>query len=198
MQSLFIILCPNGGVNAGESLPTLVGSKPRCRSRYNLAMHSSIANRPVFLGWMLSLSIALGSLPACTFYGEHPASSYDEATGGESLERVFWKHVAAGNWTEVERALASNYSAIWPSGVLNRAAALDQYRKWSVKDYSLGDLKTELNGATIVVTYTIMLKGTTGSQQLPGSSRMMTVWQQQKKGWIIIAQNLSVQNQNQP
>jgi hypothetical protein len=153
---------------------------------------------------MLSLSIALGSLPACTFYKERPASTYDDATGGESLERVFWKHVAAGNWTEVERALASNYSGIGPGGILDRAAALDQYRKWSVKDYSLGDLKTEMNGNTIVVTYTLTLNGTAGSQQLPaGPHSMMTVWQQQKKGWVIIAQNVGVedhgvQNQNRP
>ena len=26
--------------------------------------------------------------PACTFYGEHPARSFSEATGGESLESV--------------------------------------------------------------------------------------------------------------
>jgi len=145
---------------------------------------------------MLSLSVALTGLAACTFYGERPANSYNDATGGESLERVFWKHIAAGEWTEVERALASNYSAIWPSGILDRAAALDQYRKWNVKDYSLGDLKTELNGTTIVVTYTITLNGTIGSQQLPAGPRpMMSVWQQQKKGWVIIAQNLGLQNQ---
>jgi hypothetical protein len=204
LQSFPIILCRVEGVNAGESFAVLVGSKRRCGSRYNLAMHLSIANRPVFLGWMLSLSIALGSLPACTFYKERPANTYDQATGGESLERVFWKHIGAGNWTDVERALASNYSAVWPSGILDRSAALDQYRKWSVKEYSLGDLTTEMNGNTIVVTYTVRLNGTAGSQQLPsGPCRMMTVWQQQKKGWIIIAQNVGVddhgaQNQSQP
>jgi len=148
---------------------------------------------------MLLLTVALLALAACTIYGEHAARTYDEATGGESLERLFWKHVAAGEWTQVGRALASNYTAIWPSGTLDREGALDQYRKWNVKDYSLGDLKTELNGNTIVVTYTVTLNGTAGSQQVPaGPRRMMTVWQQQKSGWVIIAQNVDTQNQNQP
>jgi Domain of unknown function (DUF4440) len=153
---------------------------------------------------MLLLAVALMALTACTFYGERPARSFSDVTGGESLERVFWKNVASNNWTEVQRAFASNYVALTPNGAMDREAALDQYRKWNVKDYSLGNLKTELNGNTIVVTYTLTVNGTAGSQQFPAGPRsMMSVWQQQKKGWVIIAQNLgmqnqSVQNQNQP
>jgi len=81
--------------------------------------------------------------PACTFYGEHPARALSEATGGEGLERVFWKNVQAANWVEVERALASNYAGVTPGGMLDRAATIEQYRQWQVKDYSLGGLKTE-------------------------------------------------------
>ena len=152
---------------------------------------------PKLFGRMLSLAVALVFLAACTVYGEHAARSYSDATGGESLERVFWKNVATGNWTEVQRAFASNYLALMPSGTVDREAALDQYRKWNVKDYSLGDLKTELNGNTIVVTYTLTWNGT-GAKLPAGSRPMMTVWQKQKAGWVIIAQNVGTQNQNQP
>jgi hypothetical protein len=143
------------------------------------------------------LALMLMFAPACTFYGEHPARAWAEATGGESLERVFWKELAAANWVEVERALASNYVGATPSGTLDRAAALEQYRQWQVKDYSLGDVRTEMNGNTLVVTYTITLNGTrgsgtAGSQPLPaGPQHMMTVWQQQKRGWIAIAHSVS-------
>jgi hypothetical protein len=66
--------------------------------------------------------------------------------------------------------------------------SIAQYRQWQLKDYSLGDLKTELNGSTIVVTYTMTLNGTAGSQPLPSTPQhMMTVWQQQKAGWVAIA-----------
>ncbi len=141
--------------------------------------------------------------PACTFYGEHPARAFSEATGGEGLERVFWKNVQAANWVEVERALASNYAGVTPSGTLDRSTTLEQYRQWQLKDYALGDLKTEMNGTTFVVTYTITLNGTfngaagngaTGSQPLPSTPQhMMTVWQQQKAGWVVIAHSVSQQ-----
>jgi hypothetical protein len=134
----------------------------------------------------------LALAPACTFYGDHPARALSEATGGEGLERVFWKEVQAGNWVEVERALASNYTGITPTGTFDRSAALEQYRSWQLKDYALGDLKTELNGTTIVVTFTITLNGTAASQPLPSTPQhMLTVWQEQKKGWVVIAHSVS-------
>ncbi len=147
---------------------------------------------------MFVLMFALTLAPACTFYGEHPARALSEATGGEGLERVFWKEVQAANWVEVERALASNYSGTTSAGTLDRSATLEQYRQWQLKDYALGDLKTEMNGNTIVVTYTVTLNGslngTGGSQPLPSvPQHMMTVWQQQKTGWVAIAHSVSQQ-----
>ena len=141
---------------------------------------------------MLALTVALMLAPACTLYGEHPAHSLSEATGGEGLERVFWKNVASRNSVEVERALASNYAGVTPAGALDREATLAQYRDWQLKDFSLGNLNTELNGSTIVVTYTITLNGMIGSQPLPSTAQhMMTVWQQQKAGWVVIAHSVS-------
>jgi hypothetical protein len=140
---------------------------------------------------LLALMLAI-VCAACTVYGDHPARSFTDATGGEALERVFWKNVAARNWPEVERVLASNYSGVASGGNLDRAAALDQYRQWQLKDYSIGDLKTELNGDTIVVTYTVTLRGKAGSDPLPSAPQhMMTVWQQQKTGWVEIAHSVS-------
>ena len=142
------------------------------------------------VGWILLLGLAavISFETGCTMFKEHPANTFAEATGGEGLERVFWKSVAAANWTEVERVLASNYSGVTASGTLDKTAALEQYRQWQLKEYSLGDLKTELNGSTIVVTYTITMNGAGGGAPLPsGPQRMMSVWQQQKSAWVEIA-----------
>jgi len=147
----------------------------------------------------MSLVIFMTFESACTFYRDRPARTLSEATGGEGLERVFWKDVQAANWVEVERALASNYAGVTPSATLDRSATLEQYRSWQLKDYTLGDLKTELNGTTIVVTYIVTLNGVTvngtaGSQPLPSAPQhMMTVWQQQKAGWVAIAHSVSQQ-----
>jgi hypothetical protein len=151
---------------------------------------------PLLFSLTAVLTLALGFMSACTFYGEHPARTLSQATGGEELERVFWKDVQAANWVEVERALASNYSGVTPAGSLDRPATLEQYRRWQLKDYALGDLKTEMNGSTFVVTYSITLNGsvngTGGSQPLPSAPQhMMSVWQQQKSGWVEIAHSVS-------
>jgi len=50
---------------------------------------------------------------------------YPDATGGEGLERVFWKDVQARTAAEVERALASNYVGVTPSGSARRAATIE-------------------------------------------------------------------------
>jgi Domain of unknown function (DUF4440) len=148
---------------------------------------------------ILTLAIVLIFSAGCTVYGERPARSMAEATGGEGLERIFWKNVQSANWVEVERALASNYSGVGASGALDRSATLDQYRSWQLKDYAIGDLKTEMNGSTLVVTYNITLNGaisnsSVGSQPLPSMPQhMMTVWQQQKAGWVVIAHSVSSQ-----
>ena len=143
-------------------------------------------------GLMLAFLLEAG----CTMYKERPANGFADATGGESLERVFWKNMAAGNWTEIDRVLASNYAGVTASGTLDKAAALEQYRQWQLKEYSLGDLKTELNGSTIVVTYAITLNGTAGGNgaaPLPSASQhMMSVWQQQKSGWVEIAHSTTL------
>jgi hypothetical protein len=121
-------------------------------------------------------------------------TSADVIRSNRRRRRVFWKNLKAANWVELERALASNYAGVTTTGPLDRTATLDQYRSWQLKDYSLGDLKTELNGTTVVVTYTITLNGNAGSQPLPSSPQhMMTVWQQQKAGWVVIAHSVSQQ-----
>lgn len=150
--------------------------------------------------WRAGILVLLVTLTftSCTFYGDRPARALSDATGGEALERVFWKDVQGANWAEVGRSLASNYAGVTPGGMLDRDATLEQYRSWQLAEYAIGDLRTELNGTTIVVTYTITLHGSAANgnsaQPLPsGPQRMMTVWQQQKAGWVEIAHSVSQQ-----
>lgn len=146
-------------------------------------MHLRLAAVPLFLSLMLGL--------ACTIAKERPARTFSEATGGEALERIFWKQIQARNGTEIERVLASNYVGVAPGASLDRAAALEQYHQWNLTDYSIGDVKTEMNGPTFIVTYSITLNGTAAGQPIPSPQHMMTVWHQHKSGWMIIAHSAS-------
>ncbi len=141
---------------------------------------------------VLPAVLFLMSILACTLSPNRPAHVFSDATGGEGLERVFWKEVKAKNWNEVDRILASNYLVSTPTGTLTRDAALAQYHEWQLKDYSLTDLTTEHHGSTIVVTYKITLVGTAGAQPFPSAPlHVMTVWQQEKRGWVMIARSVS-------
>ena len=130
------------------------------------------------------------SFTACTLWPEQRpnTSNWAQSTGGEALERNFWKEVKAKNWTELERHIAANFTAINPKGMNDRPGALERLKTFEVDDYSFGDVDTQMNGNTFVVTYTLVLKGTRNGQPLSAEPRrMMSVWQQQTTGWVLIA-----------
>ena len=119
---------------------------------------------------------------------EHAVNKWADATGGEGLERSFWNEVKNKNWNELERHIAGNYILITPEGRLDRAPALERIKEFQIQDFSMGEIETELHRDTIVVTYSITLRGNHAGQPLPpGPIRRMAVWQQQKSGWMKIA-----------
>jgi hypothetical protein len=138
--------------------------------------------------WMLLGVMALSS--GCTLWREKKVvNNWSDATGGEGLERSFWKDVKEKNWNELERHVASNYVAFTPEeGRMDRATMLQHLQGLTLDDYSLGDFQVELNTNTMVVTYSITMRGSFAGQPVPTQPvRMMTVWQQQKPGWMAIA-----------
>jgi Domain of unknown function (DUF4440) len=137
----------------------------------------------------LALLSSLLLLSGCTLWGEHPIQHWADATGGEGLERNFWKEVKAKNWNELERHIAGNYISFTPQeGRMDRDATLAHLQQAQLNDFSLGDFESELNGRTLVVTYSITMRGTFNGQPLPAAPvRMMTVWQEENAGWMAIA-----------
>jgi hypothetical protein len=134
--------------------------------------------------------VLCAALCACTVWRDRPAKSVSDATGGEGLVRAFWREVKDKRWADVEKHLASNYVEVTASGTRDRTATLEYLEQLKLEDYSLGDFETELNGDTFVVTYTLILRGRSTGQIPPeGAQRILTVWQQQKGGWVEIAQS---------
>lgn len=135
---------------------------------------------------------ALMLLAGCTLWREHEISEFKDATGGEGLERSFWKEVKGKRWDALGAHLASNYVLITPEqGRLDRTAALAHLEQIQLDDYTLGDFQTELNTETLVVTYAITMRGTSDGKPIPADPiRMMTVWQKQSAGWMEIAHSV--------
>jgi hypothetical protein len=130
-------------------------------------------------------------LSACTVYGEHPVMNIADATGGAGFEQGLWRDIQQQNWKDLEQHIAGNFVYVTPTGRLEREAALVEIEKMRVTDFSLGDVTTEMNGDAFVVTYTITLRGSAGSNQFPNQpQRRMTVWQKQKASWVAIAHSV--------
>jgi ketosteroid isomerase-like protein len=127
-------------------------------------------------------------LQGCTLWREHAVNTWADATGGEGLERSFWNDVKNKKWNELERHIAGNYILITPEGRLDRTPALERIKEFQIQDFSMGEIETELHRDTVVVTYSITLRGTHGGQPLSQTPiRRMAVWQQEKAGWMKIA-----------
>ncbi len=131
-------------------------------------------------------------LEGCTLWGAHTARTIPDATGGESLERGFWNDVKAKRWDEIEKHISATYIAEVPSGRLDRATAMARLRQFQLNDFSIGDVQTEWNSNTVVVSYTLALRGTVAGQPLSAEpQRIMGVWQKQKAGWMAIAHSVT-------
>jgi hypothetical protein len=127
-------------------------------------------------------------LLGCTLYPEKQPKAFADATGGESVERAFWRDVEKSNWKAVDSSLAANFVYVTAAGRIERTAALNTLHQLRLSDYSLGDLTTEMNGQTFVVSYTVTFRGTAGGQPLPDRpERRVSVWQKQKASWVLIS-----------
>jgi ketosteroid isomerase-like protein len=137
------------------------------------------------------LALALGAGSACTVYPYREAKVFTDATGGESAERAFWSAVEQKHWRAIDSCVAPNFVYVTPAGRLDRAAALAQIEKMQVEEASLGDVTTEMNGNTFVVSYTLTLHGTADGQPLPANPQhRVSVWQKQKTSWVLISHDV--------
>ena len=128
------------------------------------------------------------TLPLASCWEEKQPVTWKQATGPEAYEKLFWDEVKAKNWPEVERHLGATFVAIDAEGTHDRDATMALFKQLELQDYSLGELKATPNGADMMVTYTMVMRGTYKGQPLPPTPfRMMTVWQQVKGGWIAVA-----------
>ncbi len=101
---------------------------------------------------------------------------------------MLWREIKDKHWTELERHLAPLFVSTGPSGRFDRAGTIEHLKALDITDYSLSEVQVEPNGADMVITYTITLRGTFNGHPIPETpERMLSVWQQLKGGWVAIA-----------
>jgi hypothetical protein len=141
---------------------------------------------------LLALVIAVGSFSACTMWGTPKISTWKNSTGAEQFERLLWKNVQAGDWQELERHMASNYIFSGPAGTMDKQQMLAELRQLKLTDFVMGDVVVTPQGNDLIITYRIQLAGERAGIPLPDHRlSYMSVWQQRKDGWELVAQSRS-------
>lgn len=138
------------------------------------------------------LMIAVASFSACTTWGTPKVNTWKNSTGAEQFERLFWKNVQAGDWQELERHMASNYIFSGPAGTMDKPQMLADLRQLKLTDFVMGDVAVTPQGSDLIVTYRIQFAGQRAGSTLPNRPMSyMSVWQQRKDGWELVAQSRS-------
>lgn len=120
-------------------------------------------------------------------WGEKKHPDWKQATSGEHLVNLFWKDVKAKRWQDLESHVGSTFVAISPSGTSNHDEVMEHLRAMDLKAFQIGDVSSQMAGNDLIVTYTITVRGTVGGHPFPSPLRMMSIWQELRNGWILVA-----------
>ena len=121
----------------------------------------------------------------CAGPPKHP--SWKNATGGEAHERLMWQAIREGDWRNFEQHLAPAFVGVdWDGKGYDRAGWVEHWKASAIRDYSLGEITVQPEGADMVVTYLATLPGTA-----PDQLRVVSVWQEVKAHWILTASSLT-------
>jgi|SRR5689334_25338281 len=133
--------------------------------------------------------VVLTTVVGCAGPPKHP--SWKNATGGEAHERLMWQAIRDGDWRDFEQHLAPAFVGVdWSGKGYDRAGWVARWKAAAIRDYSLGEITVQPEGADMVVTYVAALPGA-----VPTQVRVVSVWQQVKSRWILTATSMtSVQN----
>jgi hypothetical protein len=87
----------------------------------------------------------------------------------------------------VEAHTASAYTHVAADGVKSKQEILDFYKGLDLLEYSLGEFQVTDHAGTTTVSYLANASFEAGGQRTTARFRVLSVWQQQKNGWAMIA-----------
>ncbi|HLJ90982.1 MAG TPA: nuclear transport factor 2 family protein [Candidatus Angelobacter sp.] len=141
-----------------------------------------------FLFSVCLVFVSGASLIGC---GGKSSHSWSGATGAEQFERLMWQAIQKKDWNEVQAHLAPIFVGVNTSGQsFGREDWVERWKAAQVQDFSMGEATVHPNGADMVVTYTLHLNWGDAGHPFPANgARVVSVWQQLKKGWALTAQS---------
>ncbi|HEY6270724.1 MAG TPA: nuclear transport factor 2 family protein [Terriglobales bacterium] len=150
-----------------------------------MPQHARAEKRHLIPSGSLVFSVVLGLvLTGCTIGRAPKHPNWKNATGAEQYERLMWQAIREKNWKDVEYRLAPTFVGVNQKGAaFDRAGWLEYWKSVTLTDFSLGELKVQPNGPDMTITYVLELNGGRSASLF----RVVSVWQQVKGGWRLIA-----------
>jgi hypothetical protein len=134
--------------------------------------------RRAALTLILAFSI-VSSLPAQSIWKEPKNATWKNATGAEQYSKLLWQAAEKKDWLAVESHVASNFVYLDRSGTKDKSQWVADLKQSSPPSGELTDTNVTASGIDAIVTYT------------RSGSRYMSIWQQQKSGWVLVAMSQS-------
>jgi uncharacterized protein DUF4440 len=132
---------------------------------------------------LLLVSVLLLSfvLSGCWKEPKHP--NWSNSAGAEQYERLMWQAIRDKDWVQVERHLAPMFVGVDVSGhKFDQVGWVEHWKSTPVREFNLGEVAVHPNGADMVITYELRLDNSK-------PVRVVSVWQQLKKGWVLTTQS---------
>ncbi len=140
---------------------------------------------------ILAAVVTLLSLSACTKWAEKKHPNWREATSGEHLVNLFWGEVKAKNWMGLEAHVGAEFMGVSPKGTMDRTALMEHVRGFELQSFQIGEVETRPAGKDLLVSYAITVRGMHSGKPIPETPiRMMSVWQEQGRGWVLVAHSV--------
>src|SRR4051812_28108796 len=114
-----------------------------------------------------------------SIWKESKNPGWKSATGVEQYERLMWKAVKDKDWLAVESHMASNFVYQDASGTKDKAQRLADLKSMAIGDEAISEPVVTPSGNHAIVTYAM------------NGNKVMSVWQQQKSGWVMVAMAVS-------
>ena len=138
-------------------------------------------NRHLSLALVIVITIAgfCTSVFGQSIWKEAKTFTWSNATGAEQYERLLWKAVQSKDWLAVESHIASNFVYMDAAGTKDKSQLVADLKAKGAPEGEIAEANVTAQGIDAIVTYSM------------GKNRIMSVWQQQKKGWSLVAMSVT-------
>jgi len=156
-------------------------------------LSSSVLRRKLCLCLLVTF-LVLSLLPGCA--GPPKQASWKNATGAEQHERLMWQAMRNKDWANFERSVAPAFVGVdWTGKMFDRQTWVERWKEAAIADYSIGEITVQPGGPDLVISYVLMLPGTTANSDSGQRLRVVSIWQQVKSRLVLISSAMTpVQN----